>query len=193
MKSYPLLLALSLLLGACGSETSQSGGAAISSKVETIGFIEGSLDGEARKWFITRAEFDGELVSQSDWQTMFNNHATINLFGHPSDTTALQSTGALMVNIDAMNLDQTPTLSDQEVVYLAGGMTKAYTSDADGGSAAIVIDNIAINGDTLTVSGTVEARMHFRNPFNPSAEAPAQTVSVLSGGRFEATLAKQGR
>jgi len=183
-RTLVVLLLLTALWGCdSGSSAAVSGTPAVQS---VDGFIEGTLDGETRKWHITSGEVNGENASQSSWEH-FAGTTRITLFGHSRPDTLIGSREGLMLIITTTGVDASAEVLDAEVVYLSGGMTQGYGSNEEGGFARLVTDSIRSEGDSLSLSGYFEAGMSFRS-LRPTADAPDQQRLTLKDGRFEATV-----
>lgn len=182
------LLTLCAGLWACDSEPGKvpaSDGAPAQVRVD--GFIEGTLNGEPRKWYITSGEVNGVPTSQSGWEA-FAGMTQVTLFGHTRPDTLLTSKEALMISISLSGIDGSAQLVDSEVVYLSGGITAGYGSNEEGGSAQMVLDTIQRDDGVLRISGQVDAQIYFR-VLSRSRDMPEQEESMeLEEGRFEAAV-----
>jgi len=174
-------------MAGCDSQSSAGIGAGGPPAAQSVdGFIEGELDGEARKWHITSGEMNGTYFSQSSWES-FAGMSELKLFGHARADTLSDSQEALMVIITASSADASADVYDAEVVYLSGGLAQGYGSNEEGGFARLVLDSIENDGNAVRLSGHFESRMAFR-ALSGGGEQPAQSMLTLEGGRFEATV-----
>ncbi len=150
------------------------------------GYIEGTLDGESRKWHITSGAVNGSYQSQSSWENIAGT-TQITLFGHRRPDTLIDSREGLMISISASGTDG--EVFDAEVVYLSGGITQGYGSNEDGGFTRLVTDSIHREGESLQLSGHFEAGMSYRS-LRPTEDEPDRQRLTIKDGRFEATVRK---
>jgi hypothetical protein len=188
-----------LFLGACdsGTETAataeaiQSPGAQPAKQAapqarDSDGVISARLDGADRTWYITSAEYDGELMSQSDWSPLYASVTGVTLFGHTTPTTALSSTEALLVAFSLVEAGGQWAASEPEITYLSGGLMNNHSSDFDG-SAAVSIETAEFDGEHLTLSGTFSGSLPFRS-HKPGGETASAPTITIEDGRFEGVI-----
>ncbi len=179
---------LSTALWGCDSGPPAPAAGGVPSVRSVDGVIEGTLDGEPRKWHITSGELNGEQTSQSSWDS-YGGVNQITLFGHTSPDTLISGEEALVITITTSSLDATAEVFDAEVAYLSGGMMQGYGSNEEGGFVRLVTDSLRSEGESLQLSGHFEARMSFR-ALGSSDDAPDRQTRSITGGRFEASVRK---
>ena len=189
MRIPAVFLLFAFLWGCDSGSTTTVAESGVPSVQSVDGYIEGTLDGESRKWHITSGEVNGTYSSQSSWEN-FAGMTQITLFGHTQPDTLIASREALMIIITTSGTDPSAEVFDAEVVYLSGGITEGYGSNEEGGFARLVTDSIRSEGDSLRLSGHFEAGMSFR-ALRPTDEQPSPQTLTIQGGRFEATV-RQG-
>lgn len=195
-----LLVAVAvLLLSACDSgthpaataEAPQSPGEQAAKQAapqagDSDGVISATLDGAERSWYITSAEYDGKLMSQSDWSPLYASVTGVSLFGHTTPNTALSSNEALLVAFSLVEADGQWTASDAEITWLSGGLMNNHSSTYDG-SAAVTVESAEFDGDQLTISGTFSGSLPFKS-HKPGGEAAAAASVSIEDGRFEGVV-----
>lgn len=192
-----LLVAVAVLfLSACDggtqpSDTAQAPGEQPAKKAapqarDADGVISARLDGAERTWYITSADYDGKLMSQSDWSPLYGSVTGVSLFGHTTPTTALSSTEALLVAFSLVEADGQWTASDPEITWLSGGLMNNHSSTYDG-SAAVTIESAEFDGDRLTISGTFSGSLPFKS-HKPGGETAAAAPVSIEDGRFEGVV-----
>lgn len=200
-----LLVALTVLfLSACDSSTEpaapaealqspgeqQPAAKAAPQARDSDGVISAKLDGAERTWYITSAEYDGQLMSQSDWSPLYASVTGVSLFGHSTATTALSSTEALLVAFSLHEAGGQWTASEPEITWLSGGLMNNHSSSYDG-SAEVTIEAAEFDGDRLILSGTFSGSLPFRSHKPGSETEPAATITI-EDGRFEGVVRRLG-
>ena len=198
-RGNPLVLLAVLLLSACDSgtqpaapaETPQSSGEQPATKAatqvrDTDGEISAKLDGTERTWYITSAEYNGQLMSQSDWSPLYASVTGVSLFGHTTPTTALSSTEALLIAFSLQEAGGQWTASAPEITWLSGGLMNNHSSTYDG-SAAVTIEAAEFDGDHLTISGTFSGSLPFKS-HKPGGETASAPTITIEDGRFEGVV-----
>lgn len=150
------------------------------------GLISATLDGAERTWYITSADYDGKLMSQSDWSPLYGSVTGVSLFGHTTPTTALSSNEALLVAFSLVEADGQWTASDPEITWLSGGLMNNHSSTYDG-SAEVTIESAEFDGDQLTISGTFSGSLPFKS-HKPGGETAAAAPVSIEDGRFEGVV-----
>lgn len=153
---------------------------------DSDGVIRAKLDGAERTWYITSAEYDGQLMSQSDWSPLYASVTGVSLFGHTTPTTALSSAEALLVAFSLVEADGQWTASEPEITWLSGGLMNNHSSSYDG-SAAVTIEAAELDGDYLTISGTFSGSLPFRS-HKPGGETTSAATITVEDGRFEGVV-----
>jgi hypothetical protein len=153
---------------------------------DSDGVISAKLDGTERTWYITSAEYDGQLMSQSDWSPLYASVTGVSLFGHTSPTTALSSTEALLVAFSLQEAGGQWTASAPEITWLSGGLMNNHSSTYDG-SATVTIEAAEFDGDHLTISGTFSGSLPFKS-HKPGGETDSAATVTIEDGRFEGVV-----
>lgn len=153
---------------------------------DSDGVISAKLDGAERSWYITSAEYDGKLMSQSDWSPLYASVTGVSLFGHTTPTTALSSTEALLVAFSLQEAGGQWTASAPEITWLSGGLMNNHSSTYDG-SAAVTIETAEFDGDQLTISGTFSGSLPFKS-HKPGSETESKPTITIEDGRFEGVV-----
>ncbi|MGK2924831.1 MAG: hypothetical protein ACSLE2_04350 [Lysobacterales bacterium] len=153
---------------------------------DSDGVISAKLEGTERTWYITSAEYDGQLMSQSDWSPLYASVTGVSLFGHTTPTTALSSAEALLVAFSLVEEDGQWTASEPEITWLSGGLMNNHSSSYDG-SAAVTIEAAEFDGDHLTISGTFSGSLPFKS-HKPGGETDSAPTIAIEDGRFEGVV-----
>lgn len=153
---------------------------------DSDGVISAKLDGAERSWYITSAEYDGQLMSQSDWSPLYASVTGVSLFGHTTPTTALSSTEALLVAFSLHDEGGQWTATGPEITWLSGGLMNNHSSSYDG-RAAVTIEAAEFDGDLLTISGTFSGSLPFKS-HKPGGETASAAAVTIEDGRFEGVV-----
>ena len=194
-----LVFMAALFLSACDSGTEpaasatglQSPGEQPATKAapkasDADGVISAKLDGAERTWYITSAEHDGQLMSQSDWSPLYAAVTGVSLFGHTTSTTAFSSNEALLIEFSLQEVGGQWTTANPEITWLSGGLTNNHSSTYDG-SAAVSIEAAEFDGDRLSLAGTFSGSLPFKS-HKPGGETEAVATITIEDGRFEGVI-----
>ena len=148
---------------------------------ESIGTIEGTLDGEQRTWIVYADDGD------SDW-TGGGDFPALGIVGHVEGTDSNDFARAIDIGFNVYLKQQPLEFQDPHVNYFDTSILDGYFSSPDTEPAQFTITSLQVIGDKLAIKGTFTSKLYFSNNMGRNLDM-SKSKSVT--GTYDVTLPRK--